>query len=286
MLLYTYIELTFISVMAALLYCIYSALFNKITETASYKRSSKNNIKLTKSPHLVLTAADIKNREIFIIGDVHGCLDEFNELLRLAKTELKGKTLLPIFVGDLANKGPHNVSTIRRIRAENGYAVRGNHDEAVIKQCLSRQERADYIVPDKYKWITELVADDIRFLQELPYTIHIPSKNSVIVHGGLVPGTPLEEQDYTNFITMRSLFKDGDTLTASANRLIGKPWASLWQGPEHVYFGHDAARKLQQYSYATGLDTGCLYGNCLTGIFLDSQKMIHVKAKRVYVSPE
>ncbi|CAG2199685.1 unnamed protein product [Mytilus edulis] len=273
--------------MAALLYCIYSSLFNKITETTSNKRSSKNNIKLPKTPHLVLTAEDIKDREIFIIGDVHGCLDELNELLHLAKSKLKGKQLLPIFVGDLANKGPHNVSTIRRIRVElNGYAVRGNHDEAVLKQCLSRQERADYIVPDKYKWTTELVADDIRFIQELPYTIHIPSKNSVIVHGGLVPGTPLEEQDYTNFITMRSLFKDGETLTASANRLIGKPWASMWEGPEHVYFGHDAARKLQQYSYATGLDSGCLYGNWLTGIFLDSQRMIHVKAKKVYVTPE
>ncbi|CAC5425374.1 unnamed protein product [Mytilus coruscus] len=145
-----------------------------------YKRTIKQNITLSKTPHLVLTAEDINDREIFIIGDVHGCLEELNELLRLAKTELNGKSLLPIFVGDFTNKGPHNLSTIRRIRAENAYTVKGNHEENVIKQYFIRQERQNYIVPDKYKWITELVADDIQFLQELPYTIHIPYKMQLL----------------------------------------------------------------------------------------------------------
>jgi predicted phosphodiesterase len=77
-----------------------------------------------------MVSEDIKDCAIFIIGDVHGCLDELEELLQAAKMEVNGKNILPIFVGDLANKGPHNSATIRKIRGLHAYAVRGNHDEA------------------------------------------------------------------------------------------------------------------------------------------------------------
>lgn len=46
------------------------------------------------------------------------------------------------------------------------------------------------------------------------------------------------------------------------------PWASKWAGPGHVIFGHDARIGLQQYDYATGIDTGCVYGRRLTACLI------------------
>jgi hypothetical protein len=90
--------------------------------------------------------------------------------------------------------------------------------------CLNRQEDPDYVVPNKFKWITELEADDIEYLRELPYTISIPSKKALIVHAGIVPGVPLDEQKLTNFITMRNLDIEDGNYVACELTFRGDAW--------------------------------------------------------------
>ncbi|XP_054719803.1 bis(5'-nucleosyl)-tetraphosphatase, symmetrical-like [Uloborus diversus] len=228
-----------------------------------------------------------KYDEIFVIGDIHGCFDELQMLLK--KAEAEKDSTLKIIVGDLVNKGPKNAEVLDYLRQSASIlAVRGNHDEVVLKEYFSAKNPS-YELKASNRWIKDLSLENINYLLELPFTISIPSLNVVVVHAGLLPGMPIEANDPFNMVCMRNVI-EGDYfweggLTASKHIDEGEPWASMWGGPQHVYFGHDAKRMLQKYPFATGLDTGCVYGNWLTGVFINGPRkgtFYNVKAKQVY----
>ena len=252
------------------------------------RRPSKHLVPIPNVCHLVLSREKVRDRPVFVVGDVHGCVDELMDLAEKAQ-ELYDDTLF-VFVGDLINKGPFSKSALDYVRSLDHYAVRGNHDDAVLKQCLHYRDNPSDQLPARYHWVTCFSDSDVEYLTQLPYSIEIPSLNAIIVHAGLVPGITLPEQTLTDMTHMRNIItKDtffGRHMIASENINEGVAWATTWRGPEHVYFGHDARRGLQEYTHATGLDTGCLYGKLLTGVFLNRhQKMIQIQAHETYVNP-
>ena len=211
-------------------------------------------------------ALDKKIRKVLFVGDVHGCHDELKELLEKAGT-YKTDDIMVIFVGDICNKGPKNVETIRLIRqlGSMAYSVRGNHEQAVLYRLKQFDEMGE--LPAKYSWTMELSPEERFFLEELPFTISIPLLNAVVVHGGLVPGVKISRQKPHDMINMRNYVHE--ELSGSKDIDYGLAWGSQWPGPQFVIFGHDARRRLQKYRHAIGLDSGCLYGFKLTGYMVN-----------------
>lgn len=64
----------------------------------------------------------------YVIGDVHGCLDELKKLLNKIKFDRKQDKL--IFIGDIINKGPKSLETIAYIMdlEESAELIIGNHE--------------------------------------------------------------------------------------------------------------------------------------------------------------
>ena len=219
----------------------------------------------------VLTEEAINGRKLLIMGDVHGCYDELAELL--ANEGINKENTCVVFVGDLVNKGPKSAEVVEFVMSNGWYSVRGNHDEVCLRERMLASSSGESPI-EKYKWVINMKEESAEWLQDLPYAIKIPSRNIVVVHAGLLPDTPLEEQTTDIYLHIRCVKRaeaeSGWVWTKDFNDTEYKLWGSKWTGPEHVYFGHDARRFLQQYEHATGLDTACVYGEHLTGVYPDA----------------
>lgn len=232
---------------------------------------------IPKLTHIVLHQSAVLPR-VVIVGDIHGCLTEFQDLLMKCNYKKEDTTL--ILVGDLVNKGPYSAEVIKYARELNAYCVRGNHDDSMLSHAFNMNPNPR---PESYGYIDSLSEEDLEWMKDLPYTISIPSLQSMVVHAGIVPDKPLEDQDFFDMHSMRNLISQEDGSTKASTKITeGVPWAAEWKGPTHIYFGHDARRGLQLHPFTTGLDTGCCYGRKLSAVILPSKEIVQVDAREAY----
>lgn len=209
-------------------------------------------------------------RTLFV-GDVHGCNDELGDLLKAAAWTPNDGLVL---VGDLVAKGPDSAGVVQRARELGALAVLGNHDAHLLKVRSGGGKKSHHQQVAK-----TLDEDDWEYLEGLPLWLELPQLEALVVHAGLVPSLALSRQSKQVLINVRSIDATGQPSTRVDG---GVPWASLWRGPQHIIFGHDALRGLQQHPHATGLDTGCVYGKALTGLWLPERRLVSVPARRVW----
>jgi predicted phosphodiesterase len=217
------------------------------------------------------------NRTI-VVGDVHGCSGELEDLLRATKRKTSDAL---VFVGDLVAKGPDSLGVVLRARREGALAVRGNHDERCLTWWRAKRSGAELpLLKLPHREVVDALNDDsFAWLDALPFHLTLPEMGVIVVHAGLVPGVSLDRQLPDDMMNMRSLDSNG---RPSRRIEDGEPWGSFWPGPEHVVYGHDAIRGLQKYPNATGIDTGCVYGRALTALIFPGRELVSVPARRAW----
>ncbi|KAG5190050.1 Bis-tetraphosphatase, symmetrical [Tribonema minus] len=221
-----------------------------------------------------------RHPRVIAIGDVHGCVEELQELIR--KADYRPGDLL-LFLGDLVAKGPDSIGAIRMARELGGIAVRGNHEFEVLRwhQIISTGGEHPLIGSEHYHIAKNLTAEDVAWLRSSPWYMHSRDLDALFVHAGFVSGVRLFRQNPRLMMNMRSILPDG---TATSKHFEAWPWARLWEGPQTVFFGHDAERGLQVHEHAVGIDTGCVYGGRLTACILPERRLISVDARNEYIT--
>ena len=195
--------------------------------------------------------------DIYIVGDVHGCIDELEQLVSVI--ELTPDDLL-IFVGDLVRKGPNSKAVLEYVRGhDNMLSIRGNNEDKLIHGRKS---------------LDSLDSDDIAYLESLP--IVISWADAMAVHGGIDPTMNLENQPVEKVLTCRSVPPE--------NGYDGPFWFERYAGPIQTFFGHTVLSDPIKASYAIGLDTGCVYGNKLTAYDWNADSFTSVAARKTYVN--
>ncbi len=124
------------------------------------------------------------NMATFAIGDLQGCAAELERLLARIDAVSPGAPL--VFVGDLVNRGPESLRTLRMLRdlGDRARTVLGNHDLHLlaISQGVRAQGRSDTIddilnAPDRDELLDWLRRQPLALIAD----------GHLVVHAGVLP---------------------------------------------------------------------------------------------------
>lgn len=220
-------------------------------------------------------SASVKSdKQTLVIGDVHGCSNELERLLKLAHLHDKMDV---VFVGDLINKGPDSIGVLARCVELGARAVAGNHELGFIKYVAS--ERRD---KPSFEQVKLQLGRDLNYWLKVmaSWPLFIEEEHWLVVHAGLVPSLHPRNTDARLLTQIRSW----DGVGTCLEKVTDPAWFDCYHQQKLVVFGHWAMRGLVWRSNAVGLDTGCVYGGKLSGLVLPERRLIQVPAQRPYVS--
>jgi protein phosphatase len=245
-----------------------------------------------------------------IVGDLHGCADELEELLGLLGYEMvadsseDGPWCRPVyrhpagrkvvFLGDLGDRGPRILDTIRIVRAMvcagDAYCAPGNHDIKLLRKLRGRDVRITHGLSQTLAEIEALPADEYEqfsaelanFLDGLVSHYVFDDGRLVVAHAGLK-----EELQGRASGAVREFALYGETTgeTDEFGLPVRANWAAEYRGRAMVVYGHTPVPEPQWLNHTINIDTGCVFGGRLTALRYPERELISVPARQTYYQP-
>ena len=128
---------------------------------------------------------------VYAIGDIQGCFHELKQLLE--KIHFSSDKDQLWFTGDLVNRGPESLATLRFVKSleDNAITVLGNHDLHMLAVLHGFQKPRP---KDTFDEILQAADKDklIQWVTHQPLLHHDKSLNAILVHAGIYPGWTIE----------------------------------------------------------------------------------------------
>ncbi len=246
-----------------------------------------------------------------IIGDIHGCSDELEELLGRLGYEARADApdaspLLAgplyahtegrkaIFLGDLVDRGPRVLDSVRIVArmtaAGSALCVPGNHDMKLLRKLRGKDVQITHGLPETLAEIDALPIDVRRpfcaeladFLDGLVSHYVLDDGKLVVAHAGLK-----QEMQGRGSGKVRDFALYGETTgeTDEFGLPIRYDWAREYRGPAMVVYGHTPIPAPEWLNRTINIDTGCVFGGSLTALQYPEKELVSVPAARTYCEP-
>lgn len=235
-----------------------------------------------------------------IIGDVHGCREELQSLLRnlgyqLDTTEDAVKLTPPegrklVFVGDLVDRGPATPDVLRivmaAVEAGHAYVVQGNHDQKLNRWMGGRKVTVSHGLQDSIDQLSKetdgFKAKVKTFLDNLRSHYWLDGGRLAVAHAGLK-----EEMIGRGSPAVREFALYGETTgeTDEFGLPVRLDWAANYRGKATVIYGHTPIPEPEWINNTICIDTGCVFGGKLTALRWPEKELVSVPAIQVYVEP-
>ena len=237
-----------------------------------------------------------------VIGDVHGCRIELEQLLaELGYEFVRDEQDRPVdaahpqgrrafFVGDLVDRGPDSPGVLRLVMgmtaAGHALCVPGNHENKLVKALRGRNVTISHGLETTLAQLaTE--PEDFRkqveaFCWDLVSHYVLDDGNLVVAHAGLK-----EKLQGRSSGRVRDFALYGETTgeTDEFGLPVRYPWASEYRGRATVLYGHTPTPQPEWINNTMCLDTGCVFGGRLTALRYPERELVSVPAARTYYEP-
>lgn len=231
-----------------------------------------------------------------IIGDIHGCCDELEELLAQlgyvpggdGYAHPDGRRV--IFLGDFCDRGPRNADVLKlameMVKNGNALAVPGNHDMKLLNYFKGKNIKItngiDLTIGEMEKQSESFRADAAAFLDGLVSHYVLDDGKLVTAHAGL-------RQEYIGRGSMRvrdfCLYGETTGEVDSYGLPVRLNWAADYRGRATIVYGHIAGKEVKSLNGTYCIDTGCVFGGSLTCFRYPEREIVSVRAKRQYFEP-
>ncbi|MDQ3610116.1 MAG: polynucleotide kinase-phosphatase [Actinomycetota bacterium] len=237
-----------------------------------------------------------------VIGDVHGCRAELEQLLvglgyQLRRDEV-GRPVdaehpqrrRALFVGDLVDRGPDSPGVLRlvmgMVAAGHALCVPGNHENKLVKALRGRNVTISHglettlaQLQDEDEGFRKQVED---FCDGLVSHYVLDGGNLVVVHAGLKE--PLQGRS-SGRVRAFALYGETTGETDEFGLPVRYPWAKEYRGRATVLYGHTPVPEPEWINNTLCLDTGCVFGGRLTALRYPERELVSVPAGRTYYEP-